>query len=208
MNSDLELLFKDKVLGHPAGLFVLFFTEMWERFSYYGMRALLVMFFTASLLDNGWGWPREHAFAIFGTYTSLVYLSTLVGGYMADKKIGYRYAVLIGALLMTIGHACMALESPFFIYSGLVFLVFGSGFFKPNMTSIISEMYAQRPEKKDGAYTIFYMGVNAGAFLGILLCGYLGERVGWSWGFGWLEFLCSLDYSSFGGPKISLDRLD
>ncbi len=184
MNSDLELLFKDKVLGHPAGLFVLFFTEMWERFSYYGMRALLVMFFTASLLDNGWGWPREHAFAIFGTYTSLVYLSTLVGGYMADKKIGYRYAVLIGALLMTIGHACMALESPFFIYSGLVFLVFGSGFFKPNMTSIISEMYAQRPEKKDGAYTIFYMGVNAGAFLGILLCGYLGERVGWSWGFG------------------------
>ena len=184
MNSDLELLFKDKVLGHPAGLFVLFFTEMWERFSYYGMRALLVMFFTASLLDNGWGWSREHAFAIFGTYTSLVYLSTLVGGYMADKKIGYRYAVLIGALLMTIGHACMALESPFFIYSGLVFLVFGSGFFKPNMTSIISEMYAQRPEKKDGAYTIFYMGVNAGAFLGILLCGYLGERVGWSWGFG------------------------
>ena len=125
MNSDVELLFKDKVLGHPAGLFVLFFTEMWERFSYYGMRALLVMFFTASLLDNGWGWPREHAFAIFGTYTSLVYLSTLVGGYMADKKIGYRYAVLIGALLMTIGHACMALESPFFIYSGLVFLVFG-----------------------------------------------------------------------------------
>ena len=184
MNSDVELLFKDKVLGHPAGLFVLFFTEMWERFSYYGMRALLVMFFTASLLDNGWGWPREHAFAIFGTYTSLVYLSTLVGGYMADKKIGYRYAVLIGALLMTIRHACMALESPFFIYSGLVFLVFGSGFFKPNMTSIISEMYAQRPEKKDGAYTIFYMGVNAGAFLGILLCGYLGERVGWSWGFG------------------------
>ena len=184
MNSDVELLFKDKVLGHPAGLFVLFFTEMWERFSYYGMRALLVMFFTASLLDNGWGWPREHAFAIFGTYTSLVYLSTLLGGYMADKKIGYRYAVLIGALLMTIGHACMALESPFFIYSGLVFLVFGSGFFKPNMTSIISEMYAQRPEKKDGAYTIFYMGVNAGAFLGILLCGYLGERVGWSWGFG------------------------
>ncbi|NOY47927.1 MAG: peptide MFS transporter, partial [Chlorobi bacterium] len=163
---------------------ILFFTEMWERFSYYGMRALLVMFFTASLLDGGWGWPREHAFAIFGTYTSLVYLSTLLGGYFADKKIGYRYAVLVGALLMTIGHACMALETPFFIYSGLTFLVFGSGFFKPNMTSIISEMYKGKEEKKDGAYTIFYMGVNAGAFLGILLCGYLGEKVGWSWGFG------------------------
>jgi POT family proton-dependent oligopeptide transporter len=177
-------MFKDKVLGHPAGLFVLFFTEMWERFSYYGMRALLVMFFTASLIDGGWGWPREHAYAIFGTYTSLVYLSTLLGGYFADKKIGYRYAVAIGALLMTLGHGAMAIETPFFIYLGLTLLVFGSGFFKPNMTSIISEMYKGKDEKKDGAYTIFYMGVNAGAFLGILLCGYLGEQIGWRWGFG------------------------
>ncbi len=188
MNTDIDNLFKDKVLGHPAGLFVLFFTEMWERFSYYGMRALLVMFFTASLTDGGWGWPREHAFAIFGTYTSLVYLSTLIGGYFADKIIGYRYAVLVGALLMTLGHGSMALETPFFIYLGLGLLVFGSGFFKPNMTSIISEMYANKQEKKDGAYTIFYMGVNAGAFLGILLCGYFGEKVGWSWGFGLAGF--------------------
>jgi len=182
-----DQFFKSTVLGHPSGLFVLFFTEMWERFSYYGMRALLVMFFTAALMDDGsggWGWPREHAFAIFGTYTSLVYLSTLLGGYFADKIIGFRYAVVIGASLMTLGHACMALESQFFIYTGLTLLVFGSGFFKPNMTSIISEMYKHRQEKKDGAYTIFYMGVNAGAFLGILLCGYLGEKVGWSWGFG------------------------
>ena len=184
MTTDIENMFKDKVLGHPAGLFVLFFTEMWERFSYYGMRALLVMFFTASLLDGGWGWPREHAYAIFGTYTSLVYLSTLLGGYFADKKIGYRYAVVIGALLMTLGHGAMVVETPFFIYLGLTLLVFGSGFFKPNMTSIISEMYKGKDEKKDGAYTIFYMGVNAGAFLGILLCGYLGEQVGWRWGFG------------------------
>ena len=184
MTTSIENMFKDKVLGHPAGLFVLFFTEMWERFSYYGMRALLVMFFTASLLDGGWGWPREHAYAIFGTYTSLVYLSTLMGGYFADKKIGYRYAVVIGALLMTLGHGAMAVETPFFIYSGLTLLVLGSGFFKPNMTSIISEMYKGKDEKKDGAYTIFYMGVNAGAFLGILLCGYLGEQIGWRWGFG------------------------
>jgi POT family proton-dependent oligopeptide transporter len=184
MTTSIENMFKDRVLGHPAGLFVLFFTEMWERFSYYGMRALLVMFFTASLLDGGWGWPREHAYAIFGTYTSLVYLSTLLGGYFADKKIGYRYAVVIGALLMTLGHGAMAVETPFFIYLGLTLLVFGSGFFKPNMTSIISEMYKGKDEKKDGAYTIFYMGVNAGAFLGILLCGYLGEQIGWRWGFG------------------------
>jgi len=176
--------FKSKVLGHPSGLFVLFFTEMWERFSYYGMRALLVLFFSASVLDSGWGWPKEHALAIFGTYTALVYLSTMLGGYFADKVIGIRWAVVVGALLMTMGHACMALETSFFIYLGLVLLVFGSGFFKPNMTSIVSEMYKDFPEKKDGAYTIFYMGVNAGAFFGIMLCGYLGEKIGWSWGFG------------------------
>jgi POT family proton-dependent oligopeptide transporter len=179
-------MFKEKVLGHPAGLFVLFFTEMWERFSYYGMRALLIMFFTASIAEGGWQWEKGHAMAIFGTYTSLVYISTLLGGYFADKVVGYRYAVLIGALLMTFGHAAMAVESPFFIYTGLVLLVFGSGFFKPNMTSIVAQMY-KSPElesKKDGAYTIFYMGVNSGAFFGILLCGYLGEKIGWNWGFG------------------------
>ncbi len=179
-----DQFFEDKVLGHPAGLFVLFFTEMWERFSFYGMRALLVMFFTASLIDGGWEWPREHAMAIFGSYVGLVYLSTMLGGYFADKIIGFRWAVVLGASLMTLGHGSMALETPLFIYIGLGLLVFGNGFFKPNMTSIISEMYKDRPEKKDGAYTIFYMGVNAGAFFGILLCGYLGEKIGWSWGFG------------------------
>jgi len=183
-NTSTDHFFESTVLGHPSALFVLFFTEMWERFSYYGMRALLVMFFTAALMDGGWGWPREYAYAIFGTYTSLVYISTLLGGYMADKIIGYRYAVLIGALLMTLGHGSMAFETPFFIYLGLTLLVFGSGFFKPNITSIISGMYKGNDEKKDGAYTIFYMGVNAGAFLGILLCGYIGEQVGWRWGFG------------------------
>ncbi|MEM6316335.1 MAG: oligopeptide:H+ symporter [Bacteroidota bacterium] len=184
-NSNQDLLTANgAVLGHPSGLFVLFFTEMWERFSYYGMRALLIMFFTASLIGGGWGWPAEYAYAIFGTYVSMVYLSTLVGGYVADNIIGYRNSVALGALLMAMGHACMALETSFFIYTGLTLLVIGSGFFKPCMTSIISEMYEKYPEKKDGAYTIFYMGVNSGSFLGILLCGYLGERIGWSWGFG------------------------
>ncbi|KJD36337.1 amino acid permease [Tamlana sedimentorum] len=179
-----DQFFKSTVLGHPSGLFVLFFTEMWERFSYYGMRSLLVLFLTASLFDEGWGWPREHAMALFGSYVGLVYLSTMMGGYFADKIIGFRYAVLVGALLMTLGHASMAIETPWSIYLGLGLLVIGNGFFKPNMTSIISEMYKDRPEKKDGAYTIFYMGVNAGAFIGIILCGYLGEQVGWSLGFG------------------------
>ncbi|NGY38639.1 MFS transporter [Flavobacterium sp. XN-5] len=176
--------FKDPVLGHPAGLFVLFFTEMWERFSFYGMRSLLILFLTTSMVDGGWEWTRENASALFGSYVGLVYLSTMLGGYFADKVIGFRWAVILGAVLMTLGHASMAVETEFAIYLGLVLLVFGNGFFKPNMTSILSVMYQDRPEKKDGAYTLFYMGVNAGAFFGILLCGYLGEKVGWSYGFG------------------------
>ncbi|MCF6295772.1 MAG: peptide MFS transporter [Flavobacteriaceae bacterium] len=186
MNTDIENLFKDKVLGHPAGLFVLFFTEMWERFSYYGMRAILVIFLTAALTGEnpGWAWARENALSLLGTYALLVYLTPILGGYIADKKIGYRMAVVIGALLMTLGHASMAIETPTFLYIGISFLILGNGFFKPNMTSIISQMYEGHDDKKDGAYTIFYMGVNAGAFLGIMLCGYLGEKVGWSFGFG------------------------
>ncbi len=186
MNTDIENLFKDKVLGHPAGLFVLFFTEMWERFSYYGMRAILVIFLTAALTGEnpGWAWARENALSLLGTYALLVYLTPILGGYIADKKIGYRMAVVIGALLMTLGHASMAIETPTFLYIGISFLILGNGFFKPNMTSIISKMYEGHDDKKDGAYTIFYMGVNAGAFLGIMLCGYLGEKVGWSFGFG------------------------
>ena len=179
-----DQFFKSTVLGHPAGLFVLFFTEMWERFSFYGMRSLLILFLTASFTDGGWEWTRENASALFGSYVGLVYLSTMLGGYFADKVIGFRWAVVVGASLMTLGHAAMAVETEFSIYLGLVLLVFGNGFFKPNMTSIVSEMYKDRPEKKDGAYTLFYMGVNAGAFFGILLCGYLGEKVGWTYGFG------------------------
>ena len=173
-NNDTNDFFKDKVIGHPAGLFVLFFTEMWERFSFYGMRSLLVLFFMAPLAKGGWEWEQGTASSLFGTYVGLVYLSTMLGGYFADKIIGFRWAVVVGASLMTLGHFSMAFESQFSIYLGLTLMVFGNGFFKPNMTSIISEMYKNHVEKKDGAYTIFYMGVNSGAFFGILLCGYLG----------------------------------
>ncbi len=186
MNTDIENLFKDKVLGHPAGLFILFFTEMWERFSFYGMRILLVLFLTAPILsDNpGWEWPREHALALIGTYASLLYLTPIIGGWIADKITGYRMAVVLGCVIMTLGHASMALETTASFYMGLALLVIGTGFFKPNITSIISEMYKGKESKKDGAYTIFYMGVNAGAFFGMMLCGYLAENYGWSWGFG------------------------
>ena len=186
MNTDIENLFKDTVLGHPIGLFILFFTEMWERFSFYGMRILLILFLTAPLVsDNpGWEWPREHALSLIGTYASLLYLTPIIGGWIADKWTGYRIAVVIGCIIMTLGHAAMALETTFSFYLGLALLVLGTGFFKPNITSIISEMYKTRESKKDGAYTIFYMGVNAGAFFGMMLCGYLAENYGWAYGFG------------------------
>lgn len=178
--------FKTQVLGHPAGLFVLFFTEMWERFSFYGMRVLLVNFLTMSIIgsNGGWGWSISNALALYGTYAGLLYITPIAGGMIADKLIGYRWAVVVGAVIMTLGHASMAVETEWSLYLGLGLLVIGTGFFKPNMTSIISEMYKDIPEKKDGAYTIFYMGVNAGAFFGMMMCGYLAERVGWSWGFG------------------------
>ena len=185
MTSKRNEFFDTQVLGHPSGLFVLFFTEMWERFSFYGMRALLVLFLVSALGIGGWDWPRENALALYGTYLALLYLTPIIGGTLADKYLGNRKAIIIGAIIMTLGHASMAIESnPFFLYLGLLLLVIGTGFFKPNMTSFISILYKDFPEKKDGAYTIFYMGVNAGAFLGIMLCGYLGEILGWSWGFG------------------------
>ena len=187
MESSNNNFFDTKVLGHPAGLFVLFFTEMWERFSFYGMRVLLVNFLTMAVVGvefPGWGWSSENAGALFGTYAGLLYLTPILGGLIADKKIGYRWAVVIGAAIMTLGHAAMAFETELSLYLGLALLVIGTGFFKPNMTSIISEMYKDFPEKKDGAYTIFYMGVNAGAFFGMMLCGYLAETIGWAWGFG------------------------
>tara|TARA_B100000902_G_scaffold95093_1_gene97915 strand:- start:791 stop:2536 length:1746 start_codon:yes stop_codon:yes gene_type:complete len=184
--SNTDQFFNKTVIGHPAALFVLFFTEMWERFSYYGMRAILVIFLTGAILgDNpGWGWSSSSALSLLGTYAMFAYLAPLVGGWLGDKKIGYRKGVVIGAFLMTLGHASMAIETPIFLYVGISLLVVGTGFFKPNITSIISKIYEGRDDKKDGAFNIFYMGVNAGAFLGIMLCGWVGERVGWSFGFG------------------------
>ena len=172
------------LMGHPSGLFILFFTEMWERFSYYGMRALLVLFLTSAILDGGWGWSREDALGLYGTYTMLVYFSPILGGLIADKFMGYRNAVALGALVMTLGHAAMALDTPMSLYIGIGLLVAGNGLFKPNISSIINGVYKNAQEKKDGAFTIFYMGVNAGAFLGIMLCGYIGETYGWHLGFG------------------------
>ncbi len=174
------------VMGHPAGLFILFFTEMWERFSYYGMRALLTVFLITEIAKGGWEWTNADAMQLYSWYTGLVYLTPLLGGIIADKFTGFRKAILLGALIMTLGHASMALEmvSPTFFYVGLVFMILGNGMFKPNISSMVGQLYPDNSSKKDAGYTIFYMGINAGAFLGMLLCGYIGEKIGWHYGFG------------------------
>ncbi|MFD2599560.1 peptide MFS transporter [Sphingobacterium corticis] len=197
------------LLGHFPGLFVLFFTEMWERFSFYGMRVLLIQFLTASVLTSnpGWGWSAEQAGALYGTYAMLLYITPIFGGVIADKYIGSRAAVIIGAIVMTLGHVAMAFNSPIMFFIGLAGLVIGTGFFKPNMPAILGEMYRFRPEKKDGAYTIFYMGVNAGAFFGMMLCGYLGETVGWHWGFGLAGIFMLLGTVQFWLAKPILGNL-
>ena len=131
------------VLGHPSGLYILFFTEMWERFSYYGMRAILVLFLVSSFNDGGWGWDRSEALALYGIYTGLVYITPIFGGLIADKFLGYRNAVILGAFVMTLGHASMAFEvvNDLFLYLGLIFLIIGNGFFKPNISSIVGQLY-------------------------------------------------------------------
>ena len=184
--------------GHPPALFILFFTEMWERFSYYGMRALLVLFLTSTLLEGGWGWDRAEALRLYGIYTGLVYLTPILGGLIADKLLGYRKAVILGAFVMTVGHASMALETPFFFYMGLGCLIIGNGLFKPNISSIVGQLYTDNPKKKDAAYTIFYMGINIGALLAPLTVGFLAKtqtfknilssagfdpNKSWHWGF-------------------------
>ncbi|RNL56078.1 peptide MFS transporter [Pedobacter jejuensis] len=175
-----------KLINHPVGLFVLFFTEMWERFSYYGMRSLLVLFLVSEASKDGWNWTRPEALQLYAWYTGLAYFTPIIGGLIADRITGYRKAVILGALIMTLGHATMALEgvSTNLFYLGLFFLIAGNGLFKPNISSIVGKLYPPTSDKKDAAYTIFYMGINSGAFLGMLMCGYVGEKVGWHYGFG------------------------
>ena len=174
-------------LGHPKGLFVLFFAEMWERFSYYGMRALLIFYLT-----KHWLFDDSQAGVIYGAYTALVYITPVLGGYLADKYLGQRKAVTYGAVLLTFGHFLMGFEgsggqdaaSLNIFWLALAFIIVGSGFLKANISVIVGQLYPRTDVRRDGAYTIFYMGINLGAALGSLLCGYLGETYGWAYGFG------------------------
>ncbi len=163
--------------NHPRGLVTVFMTEIWERFSYYGMRALLIMYMTKHLI-----FADEKAYGVYGAYTALVYATPLLGGYLADKVLGPRKAVLMGAFIMMLGHFTMAVESLF--YPALALLVVGNGLFKPNMGPILGRLYGENDPRRDGGFTIFYTAVNIGAWISPLVCGYVGEVYGWHYGFG------------------------
>ena len=164
--------------GHPKGLYLLFAVEAWERFSYYGMRALLVLYMVKAL-----EFSTEKAGTIYGSYTSLVYLTPLIGGYLADRYIGQRRSIIIGGLLMALGHFAMAFPPLPFFFSALALIAVGNGFFKPNISTIVGQLYSPEDPRRDGAFTIFYMGINLGAFFSPLICGTLGQAVGWHYGF-------------------------
>jgi POT family proton-dependent oligopeptide transporter len=174
--------------GHPPALRTLFLTEMWERFSFYGLRPLLVLFMSAALAERGFGFDRTQASAIVGIYAASVYLSSLPGGWIADRLLGLRRAILYGALLIAAGHISIGFSSfangkvPFFI--GLILIVFGTGLLKPNISAIVGELYPEGGSRRDAGFSIFYMGINLGSFAGQLVTGFLGETIGWHWGFG------------------------
>lgn len=169
-----------QLLGHPTGLFNLFFAEMWERFSYYGMRALLVFYMIKGFLGFGDG----QAYTVYGAYTALVYMTPFFGGLLADRLLGQRLAVVIGGILMAAGHLIMGIENEVAFYVALSLLIVGNGFFKPNISTIVGSLYPPGSPRRDGGFTIFYMGVNLGAAMSPLLCGYIGENYGWHYGFG------------------------
>lgn len=177
---------REELWGHPKGLYILFFTELWERFSYYGMRAILVLFMISSISsDNpGFGWSEEDALTIYAIYTSLVYVMSIAGGWIADKFWGQKRTVLIGGILLCFGHGILAVEALWAFYTGLGLIILGVGGLKPNISTMVGGLYPEGDDRRDKGFTIFYIGINIGAFLSALIVGYLGEVHGWHYGFG------------------------
>ena len=175
-------------MGHPTGLFVLFFTEMWERFSYYGMRALLVLYLTTATTGSGalagLGWGKKEAFALYGTYTMLVYVASIPGGLLADKVFGQKRAVLYGGLILCVGHLVLALPGISAFYGGLGLIIAGVGLLKPNISTMVGGLYEKGDDRRDKGFNIFYMGINIGALLAGVIVGTIGETKGWHYGFG------------------------
>ncbi|MCX2718079.1 peptide MFS transporter [Lentiprolixibacter aurantiacus] len=176
-----------RLFGHPVGLYILFLTEMWERFSYYGMRAILVLYLVAeTAADNpGLGWANDSAIALYGWYTMFVYVASIPGGIIADKLLGQRKSVFVGGLLLVAGHSVLAIEQLWAFYSGLILIVMGVGMLKPNISTMVGGLYPKKEQnKRDMGFYIFYMGINLGAAAAALIVGYIGENIGWHYGFG------------------------
>lgn len=177
---------RKEIFGHPVGLFILFFTEMWERFSYYGMRAILVLYLVANSTGEnpGLGWTNADALVLYGWYTMLVYVASIPGGWIADKILGQRKAVLHGGILLVAGHSILAIEQMWAFYTGLALIVLGVGMLKPNISTMVGGLYRPGDIRRDKGFTIFYIGINVGAFLAAIIVGYVGEVHGWHYGFG------------------------
>lgn len=181
-------LTQKQLFGHPTGLYVLFFVEMWERFSYYGMRAILTLFLAAPVImgspQSGFGWSNAETLSFYGTYTMFVYLTSIPGGIIADKFIGQKKAVMLGGVLLCLGHGILAVDAQWAFFTGLVLIVIGVGFLKPNISTMVGGLYKQGDDRRDKGFYIFYIGINLGAFLGALAVGIVAAEYGWHYGFG------------------------
>lgn len=178
MKSSVENPGEKTMMGHPKGLFYLFFAELWERFSFYGMRALLTLYMTQQLL-----FTDKMSFGVYAAYMSLVYMTPLIGGMLADRVLGYQKAIIFGGLLMALGHFLLSIETPFFYFGSLALIIVGNGFFKPNISTLVGLLYANEDERRDAGFTIFYLGINLGAAIAPLLCAWLAAAYGWHYGF-------------------------
>src|ERR1700690_1369781 len=190
--------------GHPRGLATLFFTEMWERFSYYGMRAILIYYLTDTIAKGGLGFTDSKAGAVYGLYTSMVYLLCLGGGWVADRITGQRRAVLVGGMFIVAGEFCLVVPSELSFYLGLVLLMMGTGLLKGNVSTIVGQLYPKGDPRRDSGFSIFYMGINLGALISPVICGYVGERISWRLGFGvaGLGMLLGLIQYVLGGKHL------
>lgn len=220
INAD-TLNSQKQIFGHPAGLYVLFFTEMWERFSYYGMRAILVLYLvaesTADTINPGLNWETGAALSLYGTYTMLVYVASIPGGWIADNILGQKKSVLYGGILLVLGHSILAVEEMWAFYTGLGLIIAGVGMLKPNISSMVGGLYAQGDVRRDKGFIIFYIGINIGAFLSSLIVGYVGETYGWHYGFGLagigmtlglIQYLFGQKYLSQVGDFIGNNKSD
>ncbi len=185
-NTPARQVHQKELFGHPIGLYILFFTEMWERFSYYGMRAILVLYLISSTTKHnpGLGWTSAEAIALYGWYTMLVYVSSIPGGIIADKLLGQKKTVLLGGVILVLGHTILAVQNMVAFYGGLVLIIIGVGMLKANISTMVGGLYKKGDIRRDKGFTIFYIGINLGAFLSSLIVGYVGENIGWHWGFG------------------------